>query len=291
MSRNSKKLNRQPDPDYVEPQQEVQEPPKPKFDISSLTNLSFVVPTEEVTLPTAGKFYQKDSPLQGVETVEIRYMTAKEEDFLTKTPKKGDEASLFDKLIDSLLVDTRLDSSMFMEEDKMAILIKARETGYGKEYKTLVYCDNCEEATPMTFDISKVTIKSPEMESEYNVEKDCFTFHLDMMDADVEIRKLSKNEKQEIQKDREKKESLDIDFNYTTAYIKKCLVSFQGVEDKYVLEKVIDIMPARDAKTIVDFESKCTPTISTVQNVECSVCGTETEREVPVSWAFFRTDI
>lgn len=291
MSRNSKKLNRQPDPDYVEPQQEVQEPPKPKFDISSLANLSFVVPTEEVTLPTAGKFYQKNSPLRNVETVEIRYMTAKEEDFLTKTPKKGEESNLFDKLIDSLLVDKSLDSSMFLEEDKMAILIKARETGYGKDYKTLIYCGNCDDNTPTTFDLSKVSTKAPELEAEYDEESDCFSIRLEMMDTDVQIKKLSKKEKEEINQDKEKKESLGLDFNYTTAHIKKCMVSFQGVEDSFVIDKVIEIMPARDAKTIVDFEAKCTPTISTMQEIECETCGTKSEREVPFSWAFFRTDI
>lgn len=289
MSRNSGKINIHPNPDYAEKQE--QEIPKPKFDINSLTNLSFVVPTEDVTLPTAGKFYKKDSPLHNLETVEIRYMTAREEDFLTKTPKKGEESNMFDKLIDSILVDQRLNSSMFLEEDKMAILIKARETGYGKDYKTLVYCSTCDENTTVTFDLSKVSTKEPQIKAEYNVEKDTFSLHLDMLDADIEVRKLTKKDKEDIDKDREKKESLGIDFNYTTAHIKKCLVSFAGIEENTVLGKVIEIMPARDAKTIIDFESKCTPTINTTQEVECEKCASTFEREVPFSWAFFRTDI
>ena len=45
--------------------------------------LSFVNPTDFVDLPSKGLYYPEDHPLHGVESVEIRHMTAKEEDILT----------------------------------------------------------------------------------------------------------------------------------------------------------------------------------------------------------------
>jgi len=56
----------------------------PPLDALTETNspLSFVVPTEFVELPTQGTLYPEDHPLHGVDTVEIRYMTAKDEDIL-----------------------------------------------------------------------------------------------------------------------------------------------------------------------------------------------------------------
>ena len=46
---------------------------------------SFVTPTEFVELPSRGRFYSEDHPLHNQETVEIRYMTAKDEDILTSS--------------------------------------------------------------------------------------------------------------------------------------------------------------------------------------------------------------
>ena len=42
----------------------------------------FKFPTEEIELPSKGKLYPKDNPLSSGK-VEMKYMTAKEEDILT----------------------------------------------------------------------------------------------------------------------------------------------------------------------------------------------------------------
>ncbi len=296
MSRNSKKINRKPNPDYKsdQPSQKPAPPPKPptkgKFDLSSLSNLSFVVSTDEVSLPSGGQYYPKSSPLCGVEKVEIKHMTAKEEDLLSNAESENSE-SLFDKLIDSILVDNSLDSSMFLEEDKMALLLKARETGYGKEYSTLVYCDNCKNTSAVSFDISKVGVKPPLTESNYDPVGDCFEFHLKMMDIKIKIKKLSSLEREELKKDQSKKESLGLDFNYTISFLKKCIISFEETTDPAIIAKIIELMPARDAKSILEFEMSCMPRIDTTQEIACGKCGHVTEREVPFSWAFFRTDV
>lgn len=288
MSRNSGKINRQSNPDYAEKQE--QEAPKPKFDISSLTNLSFVVPTEEVEIPTAGKYYDSSSPLSGKKTIKIRHMTAKEEDLLSGN-RTGAEASLFDDLIDSLLAEEGIQSSMLMEEDKVALLIKARETGYGKEYETAVFCENCNQTTKAKFDLSKVSIQEPEIETDYDPDSNLFTFRLEMMDANVKVKRLTAKDKQEIEKERKKKESLGLPFNKTVSHLKRCIASFEDTSDPQVLSKIIDLMPARDAKSILSFEGNCIPYVSTSQEVECSNCAHVAEREVPFSWALFRTDI
>ena len=44
--------------------------------------LSFSVPTEFVDLPSKGLYYPEGHPLHGVDSVEIKHMTAKEEDIL-----------------------------------------------------------------------------------------------------------------------------------------------------------------------------------------------------------------
>ena len=89
-------------------------------------------PTEEVTLPSKGLLYPKESPLsKGV--IEIKYMTAKEEDILTNQNyiQKG---TVIDKLLQSLIV-TPIDYNDLLTGDKNAILIAARILGYGAAYE------------------------------------------------------------------------------------------------------------------------------------------------------------
>ena len=72
------------------------------------TQMSFTVPTEIVALPSRGKYYPPDHPLYNKDTVEIRYMTARDEDILTSQTllKKG---VAIDKLIQNVVVDQSID--------------------------------------------------------------------------------------------------------------------------------------------------------------------------------------
>ena len=89
-------------------------------------------PTEVVDLPSKGLLYPKDSPLSSGQ-IEIKYMTAKEEDILTSANliKKG---VVVEKLIEALVVDKSIDVNDLLVGDKNAILIASRILAYGKEY-------------------------------------------------------------------------------------------------------------------------------------------------------------
>ena len=92
----------------------------------------FKFPTETIELPSKGLVYSEDNPLSSGR-VEIKYMTAKEEDILTNQSyiQKG---NVLDKLLESLLV-TKIKIDDLIVGDKNAILIAARILGYGKEYE------------------------------------------------------------------------------------------------------------------------------------------------------------
>lgn len=100
--------------------------------VESKSEPSHKFPTEIVQLPSKGKLYPKDHPLASG-TVEMKYMTAKEEDILTNQSyiKQG---VVLDKLFQSLLV-TKFDYKDLLIGDKNAIMVAARVLGYGKEYE------------------------------------------------------------------------------------------------------------------------------------------------------------
>jgi len=89
-------------------------------------------PTEQVDLPSKGKLYTEDNPLSSGK-IEMKYMTAKEEDILTNQNyiKQG---IVIDKLLKSLIIDKKVNYDDLIVGDKNAILIAARILGYGQNY-------------------------------------------------------------------------------------------------------------------------------------------------------------
>ena len=110
---------------------------------------------ETVPLPSKGQFYPPGHPLSDAETVEIKYMTAKEEDILTDRAllKKG---VAVDRMLQNIIVNKDIKVDSLLIGDKNAILVKARTTGYGAEYETKVTCPACYQTGQHVFDLDKL---------------------------------------------------------------------------------------------------------------------------------------
>jgi hypothetical protein len=89
------------------------------------------IPTETIELPSKGFFYEESSPLSSGK-IEMKYMTAKEEDLLTNSAliQKG---TVIDEVVKSLIV-TKINYDDLLIGDKDALMIAARVLGYGKDY-------------------------------------------------------------------------------------------------------------------------------------------------------------
>ena len=124
-------------------------------------------PTEEVELPSKGLIYAKDNPLSSGK-VEIKYMTAKEEDILSNQSyiQKG---TVLDKLLRSVIVNKDINIDDLIVGDKNALLIATRILGYGKEYEVTLNGIN------YTLDISTLENKIID-DTDYEAGKNEFTF-------------------------------------------------------------------------------------------------------------------
>ena len=111
-------------------------------------------PTEVVDLPSKGLLYPKDSPLAGG-TIELKYMTAKEEDILTSRNliQKG---IVLDRLLESVIVDEKVSLNDLLLGDKNAIMIATRILGYGKDYTVSLTDPSTGEKQEETFDLTNV---------------------------------------------------------------------------------------------------------------------------------------
>jgi hypothetical protein len=284
LTRNSRKLQRTPK------QQKTENQPGPasnRVDPNPL-GLSFVVPTEMVKLPTEGKYYPASSPLCNMEKVEVRHMTAKEEDLLSGLGAE-EQDRIFDKLIDSLVMSEDVKASDMHDEDRTAILLAARVTGYGKEYNVNDICMACGSVTKFTFDLEKTEFIEPVLKDViYNQDMDEFILHLPITGLDVTIKNFKSEDKEFLENERKQKEKYDIEYNYTTSYLKRIIVSVESHTDPKIIERLVNVMPAADAKLLNQVYSGCRPRLSTTQEVSCSACDATVRKEVPVSWAFFR---
>ena len=92
----------------------------------------FKMPTETIDLPSKGLLYPEENPLSSGK-LEMKYMTAKEEDILTNQSYIKQQI-VIDKLIQSLIV-SNINYDDLLIGDKDAILIAARVLGYGKDYE------------------------------------------------------------------------------------------------------------------------------------------------------------
>ena len=115
---------------------------------------SFVVPTEFVELPSKGRFYPPGHPLHNQEIIEIKQMTAKEEDILTSRTllKKG---VALDRVIRRLICDKSIDPQTLILGDKNALVIATRVSAYGNIYTTEVSCPACGHNQHHNFDFRK----------------------------------------------------------------------------------------------------------------------------------------
>ena len=291
MSRNSRKLTPKKNDQFVEEENKPKAPPPrdEKPPQKDFFGLSFVTPEEEVVLPSRGQFYPIEHPMHGKETITIKHMTAKEEDILSSLAQNEGETT-FDRLTKSLVVDKNIDITNLLEEDKLAILLAARVTGYGSEYTTLSYCQNCSKETKHIFDLSKTSIKDPDDNVKYNPERNTFIFTTPKTKIELELSNEIESIEKSIQQEKEKKEKYNIPFNRTVAFLEKVIISANSVTDIEMIKKLINVLPAAEGKIIKDFYNSCRPQISTKQEVECQVCGNTSEKEAPFTWALFRTD-
>lgn len=261
----------------------------------SATGLSFVSPTEMVSLPSEGKYYPPGHPLHNQTTIEIREMTAKEEDILTSQSliRAG---VVFDKLLQNIIVDGRISQEHLLVGDKSAILLAARISAYGELYNTKITCPNCFAEQKKSFNLRETTHTSQVDLSQVSEElgtsvqdsgNGTFVVPLPKSRMDAELKLITGADEKKItsqKKHRGKTEGV------LTKTLKACLVSVSGIDDKSQIDRFIDNMPAQDSRFIRRVLSKVTPNVDLTQEFVCEECGHEQDMEVPLNTDFFWPD-
>ena len=248
----------------------------------------FQYPTEEVTLPSKGLLYSKDSPLsKGV--IEMKYMTAKEEDILTNQNyiKNG---TVINRLLKSLIV-TDINYNDLLLGDKNAILIASRILGYGADYEFMI-------SHPQTGEEEKVSVNLSEVEDKVLNEelikkgKNEFDFELPFSKILLTFKLLTHGDEQKIDQELKglKKINKGASAELTTR-LKHLVLSVNGdYSTKTVREFIDTAFLARDAKALRNYISSIMPDADLSFDLEFEDGHIEDNVTIPLGANFFWPD-
>ena len=204
-------------------------------------------PSEVITLPSKGLLYSKDSPLNRGE-IEMKYMTAREEDILTNVNyiKNG---TVLDKLIQSLIVE-KINYDDLLIGDKNAVLIAARILGYGAEYEINKIHPQTGQKEKVSIDLTSLNDK--ELDSSLvNEGKNEFEFQLPASKRTITFKLLTHGDEKKITQELEGLKRLNREGFEGTTRLKHTIVAVDGNFDTKIVREFIDkSLLARDARAL-----------------------------------------
>jgi len=230
-------------------------------------------PTEVISLPSQGKVYTANNPLSSGK-IEMKYMTAREEDILTSANliKQG---IVLDKLMQSMIVSP-INYNDLIIGDKNAIMIGARVLGYGKDYEIDVACPACTQKNHTTVDLTQLPEKNiPETVTQVDV--NVFEFTLPQSKRTVTFKLLTHGDEKAIQteldalKKAAKKDGIDKELSTRLKYAIQSIDS--NSDRKYISDFVENQLFAMDSKALRTYMKVCSPDQKFEINFTCEHCG------------------
>jgi hypothetical protein len=237
----------------------------------------FKFPTEEIDLPSKGLLYPKDNPLSSGK-IEMKYMTAKEEDILTN-PNYIAKGTVIDKLLQSLII-TKVDYNDLIVGDQNAIMVAARILGYGKDYE-FQYAGESQTVDLTTledkvFDESLITPHTNE-----------FSFKLPHSKIDITFKILTVRDSDKIKKELEGLKKINKDNNSErSTRLKYTITSVDADREAKTIREFVDTaLLARDARAFRNYVNEVQPNLDLKVTVETR--NGEEDVELPITATFF----
>ena len=262
-------------------------------DLNKMMNpMDFIVPTDIVDLPSKGECYPEGHPLQDRDTIEIRYMTAKDEDILTSRSllKKG---IALDRLISNLILDKSINAKHLLIGDRNAIIISARASAYGHMYETTVSCPSCNGPQKHSFDLTEPKVYNGDDWGDHEIsktEKGTYKIVLPFSKIEVELRLLIGSDETQILKSISSSNKENKEDSLITNQMKAFIVAVNEYSDPKVINHFVTNIIAQESRLLRNIMKIITPDLRIVDDFECASCSHEQELEVPFGADFFWPD-
>ena len=272
---------------------EMVELAKQQYEQKQVSDYKF--PTEIIELPSNGLVYPKDNPLSSGK-IELKYMTAKEEDILT-TQSYIKDGSVLDRLFQSLIVSNGdglpIKYVDLVVGDKNAIMVASRILGYGKEYNVEVTDPFGGEKQKETIDLTQFENKEYDGSNQIELHKNEFEFELPQSKRLITFQLLTESKERKVKHELEavKKQSKkmgDVTSKELTTRLKNMIVSVDGDSDKNVINRFVDNeLFAIDSKALRSYIKEIGPDIDLTWEFISDETGERKEMSMPIGTNFF----
>jgi hypothetical protein len=241
---------------------------------------SFKFPTETIDLPSKGLIYPEDNPLSSGK-VEMKYMTAKEEDILSNQ-SYIQNGTVLDKLLKALIV-SKVNYNDLIVGDKNAIMIAARILGYGKDYKF--------EYKGEEVEVDLSTLENKEFDESSIIQGiNEFNFTLPTSGTEITYKLLCHKDEMAIEAELKglKKINKNADPSMSTR-MKQMILSVNGDSERKTVREFVDTyFLASDARAFRKHVAAQQPDVNLLTQVELSDGGEDVE--IPITVNFFWPD-
>ena len=237
-------------------------------------------PSEMIDLPSGGKIYGKNSPIYNGK-IELKYMTAKEEDILTSENliKKG---IVITKLLDSLILTEGVSSQDLIIGDKNAVMVAARILAYGSAYEAQITNPSTGDLINVNFDLTDCPFKKVPND----VTENKFTFQLPVSKKKIEFSILTGKQEAEIETELKRLKKLNTGASPAlTTRIRHMIISVDGDDSQAAINDLSQNMLSRDSLAFREEIKRISPDIDMTQEVEIE--GEMVEVVIPMTATFF----
>jgi hypothetical protein len=216
-------------------------------------------PTEVLSLPSKGLLYPEDSPLRSG-TIDVKYMTAKEEDILTSA-NLIEKGVVIERLLESVIADPKVKLNDLVVGDKNALMVGTRILGYGKDYDVMIIDPKSGERMETKIDLS--TLGHLEIDDKVFENGNDFEYELPNSKRKVGFKLLTHKDEIEINKildSLKKAEKLTGISNQLTTRLKYQITSIDGKKEQSDIDKFVDNeFLALDARAYRAYVQSITP--------------------------------
>ena len=237
-------------------------------------------PVETIDLPSEGKVYPASSPL-ATGKLDVKYMTAREEDILTSTNIRA-AGSALEQVINNLIATPGVKMADLVPGDIEAIIVGCRILAYGKDYPVELGCTTCGQKFTTVVDVSKLKLKhitEPVKDGKFST--------VLPTGVEVVVRVLTRAQLQKVQEEVEHTKKLENIERDITILHRHMLVSVDGDTSFGKLKTFSENMLARDSLALRKFVKKILPGVDYTITCTCTHCGANVEGGMPMGADFF----
>jgi hypothetical protein len=279
--------------DYKMSDQELAAQLRQSHEVQQVRDYKF--PTEIIELPSNGFIYSKDNPLSSGK-VEMKYMTAKEEDILT-TQSYIKDGSVLDRLFQALIISngegTPIKYVDLVTGDKNAIMIAARVLGYGKDYEVEVddpFSDNTQKEV---IDLTQFENKEYDGSKQIELHKNEFEFKLPQSNRVITFMVMTESKERKVKHEVEdlkkaNRKLKDETSRELTTRLKTIILSIDGDSEQKTINHFVDNeLFAIDSKALRAYINEVTPDIDLKWEFVSEETGERREMLLPMGVSFF----